>query len=339
MRRAGLVVALLAIACVVPSRASQLPGPQPQDAVEFMVAAAERYPVVELGRTEGAGNANEVDLIAHLLANRRFTANIDDVIIEACNSRYQGMLDRYVSGKYVPQQQLTVVWRKTTQITGGEADQTTKMLIDMVRNFNLKAPQHQLRVLAADPPIDWNAIHTAAQFNAFLSQRDAYAASAIEKQVLSKHRRVLVVMGGAHFTRRASPHYGATITMVLEPHYPGSTYVIYDIADVSRFDARLRRTFVSWSAPVIAPIAGTAVALQSGRTITAGDVMRRVGSRWVAVTNAYPGYTLGRLFDAILYLGPAEKLRTIELKEPTDQPYATELKRVRSIVMGTPSPL
>ncbi len=338
MRRHGAATALLAIAFVAISCAAQLPKPQPRGAVEFMVAASERYPVVELSRTEGTGNANEMDLIAELLADRQFTANIDDVVIEAGNSRYQAMLDRYVSGEYIPQQQLADVWRKTTQITGGEADPTTKMLIAMVRTFNLKTPQHHLRVLAADPPIDWNAIHTAAQFDAFLSQRDTNATSVIEKQVLSKHRRVLVVMGGAHFTRWASPQYGATITMLLDRHYPGSTYVIYSIVDVSRFDASVRRTFASWPAPVIVPIAGTELALQSGRTITASDTMRREGARWVPVTDAYPGHTLGQLFDAILYLGPANKLRTIELKEPTDQPYATELKRIRSIVMGTPSP-
>jgi hypothetical protein len=310
----------------------------PQNAIEFIVAASERYPVVELGRTEGTGNASEMDLIAQLLADRRFTANVDDVVIEAGNSRYQAMLDRYVSGQYVPPQQLAVVWRKTTQIIGGEADPTTKMLIDMVRDFNLTRPPHQLRVLAADPPIDWDAIHTAAQFEAFSSQRDTNAASVIEKQVLSKHRRVLVVMGGAHFTKWATPQYGPTVTMLLERHSPGSTYVIYTIVDVSRFDANLRRTFASWPAPVIVPIAGTELALQSGRTITAPDTMHRVGSRWVPVTNAYPGHTLGQLFDAVLYLGPANKLRTIELKEPTDEPYATELKRIRSIAIGTPSP-
>lgn len=56
------------------------------------------------------------------------------------------------------------------------------------------------------------------------------------------------------------------------------------------------------------------------------------------VDNAYPGHALGQLFDAILYLGPPKKLRTIELKEPTDEPYASGLKRIRAIVMGTPQP-
>jgi hypothetical protein len=99
--------------------------------------------------------------------------------------------------------------------------------------------------------------------------------------------------------------------------------VIHDIEDVSRFNPNLQGTFASWPAPVIVTIAGAELALQSGRTITAGDTMRRVGSRWIPVDDAYPGRTLGELFDAILYLGPATKLRTIVLKEPTDQPYAS----------------
>lgn len=326
----------LAASCVAHVATGQLRAPRPQDAATFIAATVQRYPITELSRTEGMGNANELDLIARLLADSQFTAEVDDVVIECGNSRYQAMLDRYVAGGNVPEQQLAVLWRKTTQIVGCEADPTTKMLIDLMRSYNLKNRRHQLRVLAADPPIDWNTIHTSAEFDRFLDERDSNAASVIEREVLVKHRRALAVIGGYHFTRWATLEQGTSITMLLERRYPRSTYVIYDIEDVSRFSAALRRLFASWPAPVIVPIAGTKLAVQSARNITSSDTMRRVGSRWVPVDDAFPGHTLGQLFDAILYLGPANKLRTIELKEPTDQPYASELKRLRAIVMGTP---
>ncbi len=337
MKWPSAAIAVLAVALFAGPAAAQFAAPRPQDAVSFMTKASQRYQVLELSRTEGTGNATELDLIARLLADHRFTRNIDDVVLECANSRYQGTLDRYVSGGRASKQ-LADVWRKTTQIIGCEADPTTMILIDLVRGYNLKRPQHPLRVLAADPPIDWNAIHTAAQFNAFLDARDTNAASVIEREVLSKRRRALAVIGGAHFTKW-SPVDEPTITMQLERRSPGSTYVVYDIEDVSRLGAPLRRTFASWPAPVIVPIADTELALQSGRTITSSDTMRRVGSRWVPVSNAYPGHNLGQLFDAILYLGPPDKLRTIDLKEPTDEPYASELKRIRAIVVGTPSPM
>jgi hypothetical protein len=66
--------------------------------------------------------------------------------------------------------------------------------------------------------------------------------------------------------------------------------------------------------------------------------MHRVGSRWVPVSNAYPGDRLEQLVDAILYLGPPAQLRAVALSEPTDEPYASELRRIRAIAMGNARP-
>jgi len=311
---------------------------QSQDPISFVASALERYPVVELSRAHGEGNLSELELIERLFASPAVTAHLNDVVIECGNSRYQPVLDRYVSGGEVPLEKLQAAWRKTTQIIGCESDPSTKLLIDLVRNFNLRSGG-KVRVLAADPPIDWKAIHTEAQFDAFLMQRDYSAASVIERQVLARHRRALVVIGGYHVTKDPSVVGYPTITMLLERHYPRSTYVIWEVLDTSQFDEPIRRTIASWPAPAIAPIAGTVLALQTGKTITAADDMRRVNGRWVPIIDAFPGKKLGQLVDAILYLGAEPTLRTADYKEPTDEPYASELKRMRAIAMGTPSPL
>lgn len=316
-------------------------GSRPHDPIIAIAAALKDHPIVELSRTEGTGNSNELDLVERLLNDQRLESNLDDIVIECGNSLYQPLLDRYVAGGQVTLQQLSVVWRKTTQIIGCEADPTTKMLIGFVRNLNLRAPAHRLRVLAADPPIDWAAIRTRSQFDAFLFRRDRNAASVIENQVLGKHRRALVIIGGDHLARLPSIGLGQdfTITMLLERKHPGTTYVVYDIEDWSRFDVSIGRKVASWPAPSIVPIAGTSLAFQGGQPITARDTMLHVGSHWITVKDEYPGDTLGQLFDAVLYLGPLSRLQTIELKEPTDQPYAHELQQMRSLAMGTPSPM
>lgn len=246
MGKWAVSAAFLAASCIAAALAVRPSTPRPQDPVAFLASASQRYPVVELSHVEGTGNANEMDMIEHLFAEPRFTNNIDDVVIEGCNSRYQSIVDRYVAGKEVNPEQLADVCRKTTQIIGGEADRTIPMLIRIVRTYNLKAPHHHLRALAADPPINWSAIHTASQFDVFLGERDSYAVTVIETQVLSKHRKALVVFGGAHLTRWADPHYGDSITMRLERRYPGATYVIYSITGFSRFPASAQRTFYSW---------------------------------------------------------------------------------------------
>ncbi|MBV9232606.1 MAG: hypothetical protein JO030_01075 [Candidatus Eremiobacteraeota bacterium] len=308
---------------------------QTYDAVDMVRAAFDRHAVVALGRAEGTGNETEFRLIARLLGDRRLRGRINDVVIECGNSRYQPLLDRYVFGGTVSRRQVQVVWRKTTQIFGCEADRTTQMLVDFVRRLNDKKKQPRLRLLAADPPIEWAAIHSRAQFDSFLSRRDESAANVIETQVLRKQRRALVIIGGAHLTRRPSVGSGTTITMLLERKQPDATYVVYDVEDWSPFSKDIRALVASWKSPAIVPVAGTALGRQGGETITAGDTMLKVGSKWLSVKNEYPGNTLAQLFDAVLYLGPAQRLRTVELKEPTDQPYARELQRIRSLAMGS----
>jgi hypothetical protein len=331
-----VLVAVLAIMLgPVPGEAAPI-SPQPERATPFVVSALKRFPVVELGHVEGPGDQNELDLLRHMLGDPSFVDNVDDIVIECGNSRYQSLLDRYVAGSNVTLRQVQVVWRKTTQIFGCESDPTSRTLVNAVRAINLSAPKHRLRVLAADPPIDWKTIHTSDQFEAFLSERDQSAASVIQNQVLARHRRALVVMGGGHLTKRPPFAEHATLTTLLEQRSPGSTYVIYGIDDYARFDRDIRRMLAGWPAPVIAAVAGTNLGSQSGRTITSADTMRRVGSRWVPVDNAYPRDRLEQLVDAILYLGPQSDLRSVDAKEPTDQPYAAELQRIRAIAMGRP---
>jgi hypothetical protein len=303
-----------------------------------MISASTRFPILALDHLEDKGGENELEFLRHLLTNPDFTQNIDDVVMECGNARYQAVLDRYVAGGRVSEQHLRVVWRKTTQIFGCEADPTWRTLINLVRDGNRKARAHSLRILAADPPIDWNTIHTSSQFEAFLARRDQTAASVIETQVLAKRQRALIVMGGGHLTKQPPASAEATLTTLLERRSPGSTYVIYAIGDASRFDGQFRQALAAWPAPVVAPLAGTDVGRESGYAITSSDTMHRVGSRWVPVSNAYPGDRLEQLVDAIFYLGPADLLKAVPLREPTDEPYASELRRIRAIAMGNARP-
>ena len=128
-------------------------GSQPHDPLTAIEAAFESHPIVELSRIEGTGNKTELDLIEHLLSDPRVQKDVNDIVIECANSLYQPLLDRYVSGGRVTNEQIRIVWRKTTQIIGCEADPTTEMLIDFVRDLNLRSADHPLRVLAADPPM------------------------------------------------------------------------------------------------------------------------------------------------------------------------------------------
>jgi hypothetical protein len=69
-----------------------------------------------------------------------------------------------------------------------------------VRDINKSlAPDRGLRVLAGDPPIDWSRV---ASFEDWArAKRDPHAAAVIEREVLAKRRKALVVYGAMHVER------------------------------------------------------------------------------------------------------------------------------------------
>jgi hypothetical protein len=83
----------------------------------------------------------------------------------------------------------------------------------------------RLRVLAGDPPIDWGQVKNFQDILKFGVNRDANAASVMEKEVLAKRRKALMLYGTMHLMhgleRNAVPIY--------EKDYPGVTFVISDL--------------------------------------------------------------------------------------------------------------
>ena len=70
-----------------------------------------------------------------------------------------------------------------------------EQVFPLVRAINQKLPPaKRLRVLAADPPIDWDQVKNFQDHSKFVN-RDASIASVIEKEVLSKHRKALMLFG------------------------------------------------------------------------------------------------------------------------------------------------
>jgi hypothetical protein len=311
------------------------PAVKPQNAVDFVISAFATYPIIGLGRVEGAGNQSEAEFLAKLISNPRFDATVNDIVIECGNSRYQEVLDRYVDGEVVPLQQLQKVWRDTTQMFGCAVDPTTFELILAVRKANMRLVRGQrLRVLAADPPIDWSIIRTHEEFMRYLRERDSNAAAVIEHQVLGRRRRAFVVIGGFHLVKHASAVGSATITTLIEKMYAGSMYVIWPLTEFDTLPPGAADKLKGLPLPSIFPIAGTWFGALNGHAITSSDMLRRVGNKVTPVTNAFPGWELEDLFDACLFFGLPPSLKSVDYREPTDPAFLKELQRRRELMTG-----
>ena len=311
---------------------------KPQNAVDFILTNFLTYPIIGLGRVEGAGNQSETEFLDRLISNPRFDATVNDIVIECGNSRYQETLDRYVDGEDVSLDRLQKVWRDTTQMFDREANPTTFELIFAVRKANMRLQGQRLRVLAAEPPIDWSDIRTHEEFVHYSSERDSNAAAVIERQVLDRHRRALVVIGGFHLVKHVGVVGGATITTLIEKAFPGSVYVIWPLTQLDTLPPSATDRLKGLPLPSIFPIAGSWFGALNGHAIT-GDMLRRIGNKWFPVTNAFPGWKLENLFDACLFFGLPSSLKSVDYREPKDPAFSKELQRRRDVITGTkPTP-
>jgi len=136
--------------------------PKPQDATKAILAAFGKYEVVGMGAAHG--NQDLDQFILNLIRDPELPGKVNDIVVECGNSLYQPILDRYIAGDDVPLDQARQVWRNTTQpmcsVSGFYEE-----LFPLVRRINQRLPpERRFRVVAADPPVDWSKIKTAAEF-------------------------------------------------------------------------------------------------------------------------------------------------------------------------------
>jgi hypothetical protein len=151
---------------------------------------------------------------------------VNDIVIEFANPLHQATLDHFVEGDDVPPADLRKVWQDTTQPGAWDSPVYEEFLV-AVRTENAKLPRdRRLRVLAADCPIDWSAIAGPADLPD-LDARDRSAAAIIQREVLDRGRKALVLFGSAHLYRD-SP---GTLVDVLKDAAPW--FVVVAVADAA----------------------------------------------------------------------------------------------------------
>lgn len=296
----------------IPPAAPQAADTQTQDATSAVLAAFDGHQIVG-GFSAGHGNKETDDFLLDLIRDPRLPAVVDDIVIECGNSLYQDVLDRYIAGDDVLVQDVQHVWRDTTQ--GGICGFNTfyEQLIPLVRRVNADLPDDQkLRVLAADPPIDWSQVASKDDRDSY-GGRDEVIAQVVEREVLEKDRHALMLFGIHHMQHGAG--VDSAVQMYEDHGHPGVTYVIGDHFGFADTDTatndELEAKMTDWPTPSITPIKGTWLG-----ELDSASFHEPPG------TTGYPGV------DAYLYVGPRDTL----LREPRsaqamlDKNYITELE-------------
>jgi len=170
-----------------------------------------------------------------------------------------------------------------------------------------------------------------------MTQRDSHFASVVEKEVLAKHRKALLVIGAGHVLKRPISWAGLTTppdptsTMRLERKYPHSVYVIVPHDDFGSRNAELEPKLGSWPRPSLVELRESWVGELDAGAIYQGKI-RRVGSDPNREEDPFPGLKLRDVADGYLYLGPIASVQMVEFPQVTDPAYAKELERRSRLV-------
>lgn len=292
--------------------------------VANLLHAFDYVDVIALGETHGSRMESELRL--RLIRNSDFPFRAHFIVVEFGNSLYQATLDRYLDGEDVPLAAVERVWQDTTQVGGGDSPVYAEFFA-AVREVNRKLPaDRRLRVIAGDPPVDWDRVKTKADWLPFVERR-RFPVS-LDRIAIPRGEKALVIYGEAHLKRPAFPLWAAAASAdveadplaaplpptapplfkALQANGPGRVFVVTGVAGVNPFET----TLDLGELPALVPLTGMHSAVGTG---------------------------LGESADACIYFGDSPEAHALVQPDPAiyrGTPYGTEIARRRKIVATEP---
>src|SRR5687768_4095339 len=314
--------------------------PLPQEPIAAIANAFSSHDVVAV--SDPHGNVQMQQFLLSLVRDPRFAAAAHDIVIETLSARYQDVIDRFVRGDDVPPGMLRRAGEDHSVPTnlGFQGEE----LLRTVRALNATLTGRKLRVIAGDPPIDWDNITSEADHRRWIELRDTYPADLIRRQVLERGRRALVVYGQLHLQRRhISSNYdmssweAQTIVSLLERDARARIFNVWSVLDRSIAPPA---EVASWPVPRLAILQGTTLGAMDFGALSAG-----VGGGRFAVTNKgfvpipkqdWKPMRLEDQFTALLYLGPPSSMTyaTIPVEYCRDKEFVA--RRLQRLARGVP---
>jgi hypothetical protein len=296
----------LAMLLVVPLsiRATAQSPIKPSEPIAGILEAFKTRPIV--GIPDPHRNTATQAFLLSLIRDPRFPRVVNDIVVEFGNALHQEVADRFVRGEDVPYETLRKIWLDTTQAQPASDTPQAEETLRTVRAVNASlGREHQIRVLLADPPIRWEEVKTRADHMKWIAMRETFPADVVQREVLAKHRRALLVYGVGHLWRKnpqanfESTGMAASLVSLLEDTHGARVFSVGLTLDLDK----KRPEVASWPAPSLVVLRGTdmgaepisydgpRVSVQSGR-IT--PVPR---DQWRSMR-------MEDQYDALLYIGP-----------------------------------
>lgn len=302
----------------------------PVEPITAVLEAIRSHHAVGLG-TGAHNNEQGHAFLLSLVRNPRFASAGADLVVECGSARYQDVMDRFVAGEDVSHETLRRAWEDTTQPHAGCETPIHEELYRAVRTINAALPkERRVRVFLGDPPIDWNSPTEKQDREKFMFMRDSYPAELIQRDILGKGRRALIVYGQGHLQRQQmlsnydmSHPVAQTIVSLLE----SSGVNVFTVWGNTRADLEtLQASIASWPRPSLTLVRGNVLGAADFQFFFS-DISNRLavkdGKLVPIPRDQWRSLRMEDQFDALLYLGPPSSITTSQFPPSlcADAPY------------------
>jgi len=327
-------------AVIATGQGQALRPPSPVEARRAIVEAFATHDLVAV--SDPHGNMQVQAFILSLVRDPGFAAAVDDIVLETASSRYQDAIDRFVRGDDVPRAVLRKAWDEhaVPTSTGVQADELVQAVRDVNRSLT---GARKLRLIAGDPPIDWDNVSSAQEHRRWIELRDSYPADLIRRQVLERGRRALVIYGQGHLQRRQiasnydmSTWQAQTVVSLLERDTAARVFGVWTWLDRG---VQLPEA-ASWAVPSLAVVKETPLGARDFAVYARGMDVGRFAVRDAELVplprDQWRTLRMDEQFDAVLYLGDPSSMTFQGTLTALcrDAQYVTE--RIRRLTMAAP---
>jgi hypothetical protein len=314
----------------------------PTDPVGYIQRTLQAYPIVCLA--EGGHQANEPhQFLRRVLGDNTILRTVDVIIVEFAAAKHQATLDAYIRGEDIPFATLSNVWRDTGQSPVAPWDSPLyHQLLEVIQNGNRDLPpDKKVRVIAGDPPIDWERIKTREDFEAYCTPRDPYVAELAMEQAFHLGKRVLIIFGDAHLPRVpiAPEDPRNSITYRILSQRPDAVRAIgfidpENLGVEDRIDELVQETVYSTDRHWVGEINAGLFFPEIYSLVTDANTGEQ---EWQKV-ELYSEYLVRDLFDALVYIGLSSEWEYVagSFYQERDEEYLTELNRRSLVRFGHP---
>lgn len=282
------------------------PAAQAPTAIAEIAKQFDKHPLIMIG--EWHRNVQQHVFLRELIRDPAFICRTDDIVIEFGNARLQDVADAYASGQDVTEAQLQSMYRET-EVPFTWNSPVYRQFYETVREVNAKHTcAHPIRLVLADPPIDWSKVKTLKDFHPF-EDRDGYFAEVVEREVLARKHHALLIAGEPHALRKMPKDdkeglSEPTVAQLIERKHPG---LLFSVALVTNQAAA--ETMKMGPPPSFRVIRGSELEHADFGMIapawTATPVVVNGKHEWkLGAAKSWP--RMGRVVDGVLYLGGDE---------------------------------